>query len=264
MTRQSTLPRIPAGAPPAIEADDALFLDFDGTLTELAATPDAVRVDRRVPALLDRLAHLLGGAVAVISGRPLFQLVRYLHGYEGAIAGIYGLERRGADGRLVIPVPVPELRAARRAMADFAASRSGVMLEEKGLALAFHFRADPRLGPDCAAFAERVARESGGRLVTSAGKMVIEIHPSAAGKDRAIAAFLDRPPFLGRRPVFVGDDRPDETAFSAVNAAGGVSVLVGARDATSAQYAVSDVPAVIDWLAGQATELARDRGADGK
>jgi trehalose 6-phosphate phosphatase len=78
--------------------------------------------------------------------------------------------------------------------------------------------------------------------------MVLEIHPSGATKGTAIADLLRGPPFRGRRPIYIGDDRPDEAAFDAVNRAEGVSVIVGPGDGSLARYRLADVPAVIAWL----------------
>lgn len=227
---------------------DALFVDFDGTLVDIAPRPSAVRVDPRVPKLLIRLAERLGGAVSIVSGRPIIQVARYLQPYNGAMVGIYGLERRDALGRMVTPVPIPELRTARRALADFANAHPGVVLEDKGIALALHYRSNPRQRDACEAIADEVAYASNGRLVVAPGKMVVEIHPSGATKGRAISEMLDQPPFRGRRPIYVGDDRPDEVAFDVVNQVEGISVFVGAGKESVARYRLADVPAVIAWL----------------
>src|ERR1700722_19728590 len=99
-----TAPEIEKAAPSlSLEAGDALFLDFDGSLVEIAATPDRVKPDPTLPLLLKALSVRLGGALAVISGRPLADLAGLLHPFEGAAAGIHGVERRTAGGVVIRP-----------------------------------------------------------------------------------------------------------------------------------------------------------------
>ncbi|MCU0812601.1 MAG: hypothetical protein MUE59_16535, partial [Thiobacillaceae bacterium] len=85
---------------PAARSDWAYFLDVDGTLIELAANPGAVRVDDALLGLVARLHHACGGALALISGRSLADLVRLLGSVRIPLAGQHGLERRDAQGRL--------------------------------------------------------------------------------------------------------------------------------------------------------------------
>lgn len=232
-------------APPPLARGDALFLDFDGTLSEIAVNPRKVVVDPRIPALLIELSKRFDGAIAVVSGRTVAELDQLLKPFSGAMAGIHGLERRDTDGTMTAFSPTPELLSARRAMADFASTRPGILLEDKGSALALHYRTRPEEGYSCRTIARLVAR---GPLVVTRGKMVVEVHPDGMDKGRAIQTFLDQPPFKGRRPVYIGDDRPDEAGFGLVNRAGGVSILVGPAFRSVARYRLSGVADVISWL----------------
>lgn len=235
--------------PPAIGADSALFLDFDGTLVEIAPLPEAVQVDPHIPRLLNRLGARLDGALAIVSGRNLAELARLLAPYNGAIAGIHGIERRDSDGRTLRPDPLPFLDHARKVMANFAATTPGVVVEDKGLGVALHFRANPEQGWACLRIAKELTWLSGQRLAITQGKMVVEVHPAGANKGKAIVEFLKDPPFRGRRPIYVGDDRPDESGFVFVNHLGGTTVLVGSNPSTAAQFRLPGVPEVIGWLA---------------
>lgn len=235
-------------APLRLHRDHALFLDFDGTLVEIAPAPDLVHVPAELPHLLDELANRLDGAIAVVSGRPLDELARMLAPFAGGIAGDHGLERRYGDGNVTRCLTHPELDRFRRLVAGFATRHDGVLLEDKGGSLALHYRQAPSLGSLCHAFLRRAARASNGVLAAVAGKMVIELMPRSAGKGRAIADFLANPPFRGRLPVFVGDDVTDEDGFAVVNRLGGVSVHVGGG-ATIARYALAGVSDVWAWLA---------------
>jgi trehalose 6-phosphate phosphatase len=233
--------------PPPLGHDQALFLDFDGTLVEIAPTPDLIQVPAELPDLLVQLTERLGGAVAVVSGRPLDQLAEILARFTGGIAGAHGLERRCPDGNVTRCLVHPELRRFRPLIATFATRHEGILLEDKGCSLALHYRQAPSLKAVCDAFVGQAVDESNGALVAVAGKMVIELVPRSAGKGRAIAGFLADAPFYGRSPVFLGDDTTDEDGFAEVDRLGGVSVHVG-DGATIARHNLASVADVWAWL----------------
>jgi trehalose 6-phosphate phosphatase len=234
--------------PPLLRRDHALFLDFDGTLVDIVAAPDLVRVAPELPPLLGLIADFLGGSLALVSGRALDDLVRLLAPFSGAMAGQHGRERRRSDGSVLSsPVP-PALARAATMLADFAQQHPGVMLEDKGGTLALHYRQAPSLAAGCHERVRRVVDASGGALKAIDGKMVVELMPGNAGKGQAIAVFLAEPPFKGRMPVFVGDDSGDEEGFVVVDRLGGISVHVGAGP-TAARHRLADVAEVLAWLA---------------
>ncbi|HEY4471102.1 MAG TPA: trehalose-phosphatase, partial [Stellaceae bacterium] len=86
-------------APPALDPQAALFVDVDGTLLEIAPGPDLVQVPPSLPDLLLRLSTERDGALALISGRPITELDRLFRPWQGAAAGLHGVERRCPDGR---------------------------------------------------------------------------------------------------------------------------------------------------------------------
>lgn len=234
--------------PPPLERSQALFLDFDGTLVEIAPTPARVQVMRDLPTLLAAVAGRLDGAVAVVSGRSVDDLARLLHPFRGPLAGLHGLERRARDGVVSRPEPDGVLARARALLADFAAVRPALLLEDKGAALALHYRQAPDLAGACREAATHAAALGDGGLTVVEGKMVVELRLSSADKGAAIAALHDEPPFAGRVPVFVGDDRTDEDGFAVVNGRGGISIAVGNNGETCARYRIDSVGNVLSWL----------------
>lgn len=238
--------------PPALDPASALFLDIDGTLLEIAAEPGLVRVPAGLPGLIAHRAAERDGALALISGRALAQIDELFRPWRGAAAGLHGFERRHADGSLAPRQCETEaISRLRPKFAAFAASAGGLAFENKGASLALHYRAAPERETEVLAFAERLHRDAHTMLRLIKGKMVIEFVPCDAGKGRAIAAFLAEPPFLGRRPVFVGDDATDEDGFAAVNERGGIAVRVGALGETAAPYRLPSVAAVLAWLGAE-------------
>jgi trehalose 6-phosphate phosphatase len=238
-------------APPPLTPDCALFLDIDGTLLDLAATPDRVRVDAHVVALLPALAARLGGALALITGRAIADADRLFPGTTLPIAGQHGCERRAADGALHFHAPAPAgLARLRGEIGRLAGSHAGLLLEDKGSTLALHYRRAPRMaGHVHRTVRARLAQANaeGASLRLQSGKGVVEIKPDGRDKGTAIADYLAEPPFAGRVPVFVGDDRTDEYGFEAVARRGGWGVKVG-RGRTSAPYRLSNVATVRCWL----------------
>jgi trehalose 6-phosphate phosphatase len=234
-------------APPADLLDGAaLFLDFDGTLVELAETPQAIDVPAALGPLLDRLRRRLGGRVAIVSGRSLADLERHLACPGISVSGSHGAELRLAGGA-ALPVSVPAgLDEARARVARFAAGTDGVIVEEKPAGIALHYRLAPEREEAALALMEELAR--GGGFTVQRGSMVAELRPAGGGKGAALRAVMAEPAFVGARPVFVGDDLTDEDGFEAAAAAGGAGVLVGPPRPTAARYRLGSVGAVERWL----------------
>lgn len=176
-------PPAPPGLPPALERvrergrDAALFLDYDGTMAPIVADPAGARPVAAVPELLERLAARLG-LVAVVSGRPVGFLADTLRRPKGVhLAGVYGMEEVGADGSSSLAPGAEQWRGAveRVARAAVASAPPGAEVEDKGLALALHWRR----APDAETWARAVADDEGGRagLVAQPGRMAIELRP---------------------------------------------------------------------------------------
>jgi trehalose 6-phosphate phosphatase len=205
-----------------------LFLDVDGTLLDIAATPDRVRVDPSLQALLDATRESLDGAVALISGRSLAQLDALFAPVLWTAAGQHGLERRDAAGHIHrARLDDSALTDARLAMAAAAAEAPGAVLEDKGLALALHYRQAPAFEQQLRRQVGTIARRLGGDFHVQEGRRVLELKPAAATKADAIRHFMAEAPFAGRRPMFVGDDLTDLDGFAVVERLGGLSVAVG-------------------------------------
>lgn len=227
-------------------AADALFLDFDGTLVELAPQPEDIVVPPELITLLQQIHRASDGALAIVSGRPMEQLDFFLAPLRLPMAGVHGAERRSADGR-VIQQPVADVHHLRERLLPLVTAHPALQLELKRGALALHYRHAPQLEQRCVeAMTEALKHEPG--LSMLQGKMVVEAKP-LVNKGDAVSAFLHEPPFQGRRPVFIGDDVTDEAGFAVaqVEAMHGLGIKVGAG-ASQAHVRVADPAAVLALL----------------
>ena len=230
--------------------DTALFLDFDGTLAELAAQPGAVRVPDRLLPLLNHLHEHFEGALALVSGRPLAELDALLAPLRLPAAAEHGAVRRGADGREQ-SVPSPDLKAVTRVASALARQHAGLQVEFKTAAVALHYRQAPGLENLCLQHIARAVLATPGVELLH-GKCVIEVKPLGVSKGSAIAAFMREPPFAGRTPWFAGDDVTDEAGFAWVQAAGGQCLKVGAGPSL-ARHRCASPQALRDWLGAHLT-----------
>ncbi len=250
----------------------ALFLDLDGTLLELAEEPGAVELSERLRRLLPLLKAATGGAVAFVSGRPMREIDSLLAPHRFALAGVHGNERRsnGAAGTPPVDVPRMDTRSTgaaptetphmttpandpgvldgvRREMHAFRVANPGVIVEDKEIGVALHYRKRGDLESSVLELAARLETSLPPGYELLRGSMVVEVKPSAMNKGAAVRAFMREPPFAERTPVFVGDDVTDEAAFEVVNSLGGVAVKVRSG-ASAAPWRLPNVDAVLTWL----------------
>ncbi|MGI9498424.1 MAG: trehalose-phosphatase [Geminicoccaceae bacterium] len=256
-------------APPTFPLSDAaLFFDVDGTLVAIERQPDAVKVSDHLRDLLQRLATGTNGAFALVSGRSIDQLDHLFAPLAFSASGLHGLEKRLLPGEITRAGPMQQgmtkqgIEGARRELERFADRHEGVFVEDKGLTLALHYRMAAEHREAAAALVRKLVEADPDHLVLLEGKMVFELKPPGFDKGRAIADFMQQPPFRGRQPIFAGDDVTDEAGFAVINALKGVTVKVGADDRpTEASFGLSGVEATLEWLDALADS---ETSADGK
>jgi trehalose 6-phosphate phosphatase len=226
---------------------DALFLDFDGTLAEIAPAPDLVHFFPETRQIIDALSKSFSGAVAIVTGRNISEIDGHMAPLKLPIAGLYGLVHRTAAGDIVdFPVVGKALARASAELKTMVEQHPGLLLELKGQTIALHYRSRPDLGAACYQAVSNAVRGRPG-LKMIEGKMVVEITPSGADKGRAVQDFLGEQPFKGRRPIYAGDDVSDEDAFAVVNAIGGVAIKIGPGP-TAARFRANDIGELLAWL----------------
>jgi trehalose 6-phosphate phosphatase len=239
----TAFPKLPLGARtelPPLE-DAALLLDLDGTLLDIAPKPDQVVVPENLPGTLRKVRLLLGDALAIITGRPIEHVDALLPGIAYAVAGEHGGAIRHDPGGPIERPLLPEVPPRwRETAARLAEEHPGALLEHKQRGFTLHYRAAPEHGDSLRRALEDLVSGQPDRFTMLPARMAWEIRPRGADKGTALVDVMERTPFAGRRPVFVGDDVTDEDAIAMARAKGGVGLLVPEMFGTAAD--------VRDWL----------------
>lgn len=238
----------PGGTPPSL----AVFTDFDGTLVEIAETPDGVEVPAEVTDRLGRALSQFDHAFAVITGRDIADIDRYLSPLQLPVAGVHGAQRRRADGSFdTLDQSVSTASdAIALALEPLVQAHPELIVEPKDGSVALHYRRAPELEETCRRALEEALLEHPGFTLIP-GKMVYEARPAGLDKGTALRAFMQEEPFAGRVPVFIGDDRTDEDAFRAAQELGGIGIKLG-PGTTAARMRIADIASVYALLQGLA------------
>ncbi len=235
----------------------ALFLDFDGTLVDIAPTPDGVFVSAELRDALERLRDRLDGALALVSGRSLATLDHQFAPVRFDAAGLHGLEVRVAGRVLEREPPSYRLRSAVELLRHRVIEWPDAIVEDKNQSVAVHWRLAPQAEQPIRDLLEEMSAALGEDFRIQWGKSVAEILPVGFHKVGAIDVLMDMAPFAGRMPVVFGDDVTDEDAFRIVNARQGYSVKVG-PEKTAATFRLPDARAVRALLMRWSHELPGD------
>jgi trehalose 6-phosphate phosphatase len=206
--------------------DIALFLDFDGTLVEIATRPGDVAPSKGLIDLLEGLDRALGGAVAIVTGRSIADLDGFLAPATFVAAGLHGAEYRTSRAEIARPVATPIDPVLIAAVCRLEEILPGVRVEAKGATISVHWREAPGVERPLAAELDRILRDGPSHLEISRGRKVFEICPRHVSKGAAIDVLTGLAAFRGRRPIMIGDDVSDESAFVAAERLGGIGFRV--------------------------------------
>ncbi|MCC6735962.1 MAG: trehalose-phosphatase [Bauldia sp.] len=234
---------------PASPAGLAFFIDLDGTLIDIAPTPEGVFVPPGLPEQLAALGLATEGALAIVSGRAIVSLDRILGPSRLVKAGLHGGELRRSGQAMEAMTAPPALELLRPLLAALANRWPGTLLEDKGAAIAVHYRGNPAAEDDVLATVEAMLPLTEGTVAAQRGKMVIELKPASAGKGNVVRRLMAEPPFAGRLPVAMGDDVTDEAMFRVANEMGGLSIRVGDDGRpTDARLRLPDTTSLRAWV----------------
>ena len=230
----------------------ALFLDFDGTLVDIAERPQDVSVDPRVPALLSRAMDRLDGRVGLVSGRSIETLEHFLPDFKGTMIGTHGAEMRvDMEWSQAARFDLDTVARLQRLVSDFGALRPEFLVEPKPSGVVLHYRQAEELGGVAHRFMDALACATDGFRLQPA-LMAYELKPDCVGKDVALRKVLGRSAMMDALPVYAGDDLTDEPALDLAQERGGVAIKVGEAD-TVARHRLPDPAALLDrledWLA---------------
>ncbi|MGB3719007.1 MAG: trehalose-phosphatase [Hyphomicrobiaceae bacterium] len=228
---------------------DALFLDLDGTMIDIAPHPDDVVAPRQLICSLARLSDEFSGAIAIISGRPIAALDALLEPLLLPAAGVHGAEIRFEQGQRAVERAAPSIPNGVRWLLAPLSEIPGVVIEDKTTAIAVHFRQAPEAEERVREVVEKAVKaHEADELAIVPGKYVYEIKHARFSKGTAVAEFMSRPPWAGRRPVFIGDDVTDEAAFAVLPRWNGEGLAVG-QDRPGARARFANAAEVRQWLA---------------
>ncbi len=213
--------------PPDLDRTNALFLDLDGTLLEIAPTPELVVVPPGLPDLLTNIHGQLGGAVAIVTGRPIGVIDRLLAPFHASAAGEHGVALRYQDGTVEeMPKGLAVPDTWRDALKAAAERWPGVLVEPKPHGVAVHYRLVPERGNDVWRLVRALVPQDHPWFRLIPAREAVEIGPRAASKGHAVERLMAQAPFRGRRPIFVGDDFTDEAGMEAARQFGGEGLRV--------------------------------------
>lgn len=234
----------------------ALFLDMDGTLLELAATPKSVRVPEGLTGLLERLSEGLDGAIAIVTGRLVSEVDRLLSPLRITASGVHGAEmRRSPKGEVErVSAMLPE--DLFTSMQRLAGRIPGVLAESKGPGIAIHYRLAPNAEGEILAELEAILDRHAGAFELWPGKKIFEVIPSGLSKGTALAQLATLPAFRGRVPIMIGDDIGDEPAFAAAEGLSGFGLRVAGEHYSDDDADFAGPQAVLGWLDQFARKLA--------
>ncbi|UDG79547.1 trehalose-phosphatase [Candidatus Steffania adelgidicola] len=233
--------------PPILLTNTACFFDVDGTLAKIKMRPEWVMIPKDIKQALCTLSVITNGALALISGRPIVELDNLSAPLCGPVAGIHGAERRDAQGKLhYVILPMNIKTVLRQELKKSVSVFSGCHMEDKGEAFALHYRQGKNYHKQMLAIAEEQVKRYP-ELALQLGKYVVELKPASVNKGVAISNFMQETPFIGRIPLFIGDDLTDEAGFKEINRLQGITIKVGPGN-TVARYHLNDVEHVHKWI----------------
>jgi trehalose 6-phosphate phosphatase len=234
----------------------ALFLDIDGTLLGMAPTPDAVRVPRGLVPLLGRLVTDLEGAAAFLTGRRIADADRLFAPLRLIASGVHGTELRSERGGPVSVLAPPMPTNVVQAMNEISGIAEGILVEQKGPGVAVHYRNAPLARTALESEVAAIIAASSYELVLRCGRKVLEAVPKGFSKGTALMQLAARAPFKGKRPVMVGDDVGDESAFLVAEKLGGLGLRVAGEHFGRTTADFDGVASVHAWLEALALRLA--------
>jgi trehalose-phosphatase len=244
-----------------------LFLDYDGTLSEFAPTPEYILPNPTVVNLLTRIARITAIRTVILSGRRSTDLEALIPVAGIFLASTYGIEFRTPKGERVsradYPTIRPSLESLKTRWLGLIGGSESFYLEDKGWALALHVlsgscdRVEQVMAKAANMADETVKEASQGLFRLIKSHEFLEIAPSCANKGETVNYLLSHYPWPGSIPLYLGDDDRDEEAFGMIKSKDGIAILVSANQRyTQADYRLLSPQVVHRFLETVTNRLA--------
>jgi trehalose 6-phosphate phosphatase len=237
-------------APQSVDlSGTALLLDVDGTLIDIANTPEGVVVPATLRTTLRDLLAQSGGAVALVSGRTVDALDRLFAPLRTPAIGGHGAELRfSSDGQVLTQRSSRLGDSLRGHLQELTKIDPGLLVEDKLHSVAVHYRLAPKREADLKQrVAAIVADENSDRIEILFGKDVIDVKPKDFNKGTAVIELMSHPPFAARTPLFIGDDTTDESVFAILPELSGTGFSVE-KEMKGADGVIPSPQHVRSWL----------------
>jgi trehalose 6-phosphate phosphatase len=244
----SRLERVSADA-----AECALFIDIDGTLLDMAPSPDQVMVPPGLVQTLSRLTKNFGGAIALITGRRVADADRFFAPLRLVTSGVHGTEARTQAGGNIAMLAPPAPAGLLQAVKEMARLSPGILVEVKGAGIAVHYRHAPKMRATIELELERIAGQWDDFDLRS-GRKVLDLIPKCCSKGTGLKSLMRLPAFHNRRPVMIGDDHGDEPAMLEAQRLGGIGLRVAGEHFRRKSADFDSAASVRRWLAALATQ----------
>ncbi len=209
----------------------AIVLDVDGTFLDVTPTTYDVYVPSSLRHTLSGVSVPAGGALALVSGRPLRDIDLLFAPLHLPAIGGHGAEiRPSANGYVDARRATSLDHDLKQRLKEIAVRHPGVAVEDKGYSLGLHYHSAIERELEVINDVFRICKifqPDSYELVT--GRDNIEVKAVGFDKGSAVRELMTHPPFAGRTPIFVGDDITDKTAFAVMPEFHGVAISVGRK-----------------------------------
>lgn len=225
-----------------------MFLDIDGTLIDIASTPNDVVIPQNLSKILENVTLRLDGALAILTGRPIADVDILLAPLAPVAAGIHGAEIRFFPSGDIANKARPVNARIEQAVQALSFQHPSVLIERKQQSIALHYRQAPEVAAHLESALLQILKDSENDLTIARGKQVLELVPKHISKGSALEEIMGYSPFAEKQPIMIGDDISDQSAFAVARRLGGKGMKVAGEQFSRSESDFDGPSDVLAWL----------------